>query len=186
MGTLVSDLQDISRIEADQLQLQFSSVSLVEITNEVVRTLEKQIEGKGQILEILLPENLPLMWCDNTRVIQILTNLLSNAIKYTPEGRKIVLRAEHVPNEWDPDGVEQVIHVAVADTGIGISQNDQKMIFQQFFRSEDTQVRDATGTGLGLSITKRLVEMQGGQIWFESELEMGTTFHFTLPISDGN
>jgi signal transduction histidine kinase len=186
MGTLVSDLQDISRIEADQLQLQFSSVSLVEITNEVVRTLEKQIEGKGQILEILLPENLPLMWCDNTRVIQILTNLLSNAIKYTPEGRKIVLRAEHVPNEWDPDGVEQVIHVAVADTGIGISQNDQKMIFQQFFRSEDTQVRDATGTGLGLSITKRLVEMQGGQIWFESELELGTTFHFTLPISDGN
>jgi signal transduction histidine kinase len=186
MGTLVSDLQDISRIEADQLQLQFSSVSLVEITNEVVRTLEKQIEEKGQILEILLPENLPLMWCDNTRVIQILTNLLSNAIKYTPEGRKIVLRAEHVPNEWDPDGVEQVIHVALADTGIGISQNDQKMIFQQFFRSEDTQVRDATGTGLGLSITKRLVEMQGGQIWFESELELGTTFHFTLPISDVN
>ncbi len=186
MGTLVSDLQDISRIEADQLQLQFSSVSLVEITNEVVRTLEKQIEEKGQILEILLPENLPLMWCDNTRVIQILTNLVSNAIKYTPEGRKIVLRAEYVSNDWDPDGVEQVIHVAVEDNGIGISQNDQKMIFQQFFRSEDTQVRDATGTGLGLSITKRLVEMQGGQIWFESELELGTTFHFTLPISDVN
>jgi signal transduction histidine kinase len=184
MGTLVSDLQDISRIEAGQLQLHLSSVSLVEITDEVVRAFEKQIEEKDQILEVLLPEELSPMWCDNTRLIQILTNLVSNAIKYTPEGGRLVIRAEQVHNEWDPEGAEQVIHLAVADTGIGISQDDQDKIFEQFFRSEDTQVREATGTGLGLSITKRLVEMQGGQIWFESELENGTTFHFTIPISE--
>jgi len=186
MGTLVSDLQDISRIEAGQLQLHLSSVSLVEITDEVVRAFEKQIEEKDQILEVLLPEELSPMWCDNTRLIQILTNLVSNAIKYTPEGGKLVIRAEQVSNEWDPEGVEQVIHIAVRDTGIGIGQDDQNKIFQQFFRSEDTKVREAIGTGLGLSITKRLVEMQGGRIWFESELENGTTFHFTIPISEIN
>ena len=186
MGTLVSDLQDISRIEAGQLQLQYSNVSLDEIINEVERAFKKQIEEKDQTLDVLLPENLSPMWCDNTRVIQILTNLVSNATKYTPEGGKLVIRAEQVSNEWDPEGVEQVIHVAVEDNGIGISDFDQKKIFHQFFRSEDAQVRDATGTGLGLSITKRLVEMQGGQIWFESELELGTTFHFTLPTSDVN
>ena len=186
MGTLVSDLQDISRIEAGQLQLHHSSVSLVEITDEVVGAFKKQIEEKDQTLDVLLPEDLPPMWCDNTRVIQILTNLVSNATKYTPEGGKLVIRAEQVSNEWDPEGVEQVVHVAVEDNGIGISDIDQKKIFQQFFRSEDTNVREATGTGLGLSITKRLVEMQGGQIWFESELEERTVFHFTIPISKSN
>jgi signal transduction histidine kinase len=186
METLVSDLQDISRIEAGQLQLHFSNVSLVEITDEVERTFKKQIEEKDQTLDVQLPENLSPMWCDNTRVIQILTNLVSNATKYTPEGGELVIRAEQVSNEWDPEGVEQVIHIAVRDTGIGIGQDDQNKIFQQFFRSEDTKVREAIGTGLGLSITKRLVEMQGGRIWFESELENGTTFHFTIPISEIN
>ncbi len=186
METLVSDLQDISRIEAGQLQLHFSNVSLVEITDEVERAFKKQIEEKDQTLDVHLPEDLSPMWCDNTRVIQILTNLVSNATKYTPEGGKLVIRAEQVSNEWDPDGVEQVIRIGVQDTGIGISQDDQKKIFQQFFRSEDTQVREATGTGLGLSITKMLVEMQGGRIWYESELERGTTFHFTVPVSDVN
>lgn len=186
METLVSDLQDISRIEAGQLQLHFSNVSLVEITDEVERAFKKQIEEKVQTLDVHLPEDLSPMWCDNTRVIQILTNLVSNATKYTPEGGKLVIRAEQVSNEWDPDGVEQVIRIGVQDTGIGISQDDQKKIFQQFFRSEDTQVREATGTGLGLSITKMLVEMQGGRIWYESELERGTTFHFTVPVSDVN
>jgi signal transduction histidine kinase len=183
MGTLVSDLQDISRIEAGQLKLQFSSVSMDEITNEVVRAFENQIEEKGQSLDVLLPDDLQPVWGDNTRVIQILTNLVSNAIKYTPEGGKVVLRAEDAHNDWDPEGEEQVVHVAVEDSGFGISQNDQKKIFRQFFRSEDTQVREETGTGLGLSITKRLVEMQGGKIWFESELGAGTTFHFTIPAA---
>lgn len=183
LGTLVSDLQDISRIEAGQLNLQFSSISLVEITNEVERMLKKQIEEKGQVLDILIPGDLPPISCDNTRLNQILTNLVSNAHKYTPVDGQIEIRAEHIQNQWDPEGVEQVIHVMIADSGFGISQDDQKKVFQQFFRSEDEKVREATGTGLGLSITKRLVDVQGGKIWFESELERGTTFHFTIPVA---
>jgi signal transduction histidine kinase len=186
MDTLVSDLQDISRIEAGQLQLQFSSEPLEDITNEVISLLLTQIEGKGQKLEIQLPEELPPMWCDNTRTVQILTNLISNAHKYTPAEGQIKIRAEQTSNQWDAEEPDQVIHVSIADDGIGISPEDQKRIFQQFFRSEDNQVRETTGTGLGLSITKKLVEMQGGKLWFESELGQGTTFHFTIPTAEIN
>jgi signal transduction histidine kinase len=77
-----------------------------------------------------------------------------------------------------------VVHFSVADTGIGISPEDQKKIFQKFFRSEDPKTREVPGTGLGLNITKSLVELQGGKIWFESEFRKGTTFHFTVPISE--
>jgi signal transduction histidine kinase len=186
MSTLVSDLQDISRIEAGQLRLQFSAVSFVELSNEVVRALRKQIEEKEQSLEIQIAdvERLPLVWGDNTRLIQIMTNLLSNAHKYTPQGGRLAIQAELANNQWDHYGSNLVIHVCVADTGIGIGLEDQKKIFQQFFRSENPEVREATGTGLGLSITRRLVELQGGKIWFESELDVGTTFHFTIPVAD--
>jgi signal transduction histidine kinase len=78
-----------------------------------------------------------------------------------------------------------VVHIWVKDNGIGISLEDQKKIFQKFFRSDDQKAREAPGTGLGLNITKSLVEMMGGRIWFESEYRQGTTFHFTVPIAEG-
>lgn len=186
MSTLVSDLQDISRIEAGQLRLQFSAVSFVDVVNEVARTLRKEIEEKGQSLVILLPEGEPMppVWGDNTRLVQVLTNLLSNAHKYTPRGGQLVIQARVVDNRWDPGGASQVVHVSVVDNGIGISLEDQKKVFQQFFRSEDPVVREVTGTGLGLNITRQLVEMQGGVIWFESTPGKGTTFHFTIPVAD--
>ncbi len=86
---------------------------------------------------------------------------------------------------WDPKGAPRVLHVSVADNGIGISSDERHHVFQKFFRSESPQVREAPGTGLGLSITKYLVELQGGQIWFESEAGKGTTFHFTMPLVEG-
>ncbi len=184
MGTLVSDLQDISRIEAGQLLLKFSSESLADITSEVVGSLKKQIDEKRQNLVIHLPDALPLIWCDKTRIIQVLTNLISNAHKYTPAEGQIEIRADDRQIQQDDDEDHQMIHVMVRDNGIGISQEDQKRLFQQFFRSEDKRVRETTGTGLGLSITKRLVEMQGGKLWFESELGQGSIFHFTVPTCD--
>ena len=77
-----------------------------------------------------------------------------------------------------------MVHIWVKDNGIGISEEDQKKIFQKFHRSEDPEARKSPGTGLGLNITRSLVEMQGGQIWFESEFRKGTTFHFTVPLSE--
>jgi signal transduction histidine kinase len=119
-----------------------------------------------------------------TRLVQILVNLVSNAIKYTPEEGQIVVGAELTENRWDPQGAPQVVHVWVQDNGIGISPEDQRKIFQKFFRSDDPKAREAPGTGLGLNITKSLVEMQGGRIWFQSEYRKGTTFHFTIPVAE--
>ncbi len=184
MRTLVSDLQDISRIEAGQLALNFRSQSLDEILKEVISSFETQIAARDQELVVKIDNDLPPTWCDITRVVQVLTNLVSNAHKYSPSGSVIVVSAQQIrqPQDHNPD--TSMIQVSVIDQGFGISQEDQKHLFEQFFRSEDSRVRESTGTGLGLSITKRLVEIQGGKLWFESVLGKGSTFYFTLPAAE--
>jgi signal transduction histidine kinase len=186
MDRLVSDLADISRIEAGRLRLDFAAVPTQEVVDEVVRTTKGQIDEKTQTLTIDVPENLPPVWGDRTRMIQVLTNLVSNAYKYTPHQGQITLRAERAENQWDmqKEAAPEVIHVSVQDSGIGIKPEDQKQIFSKFFRSDDPKARESPGTGLGLNITKNLVELQGGQIWFESEFRKGTTFHFTIPVAE--
>ncbi len=182
MATLVSDLADVSRIEAGRLRLDFAAVSVAEVVDDITRSSRAQIDAKEQTLVLEIPENLPDMWGDRTRLIQVLTNLVNNAHKYTPQGGTITIRAEHTQNTWNPEGAAHVIHLAVQDNGLGMSPENQKKIFQKFFRADDTRIRDIPGTGLGLNITKTLVEMQGGQIWFESEVGKGTIFHFTTPV----
>ena len=122
-----------------------------------------------------LPDDLPPVHADPVRLAQILINLLSNAYKYTPEGGQIHVRA-WLQNEY--------VHCAVSDTGIGISPDDQAKLFTRFFRSEDPAVREMPGTGLGLCIVKSLVELQGGEIRVETQLEEGTTFTFTVPVAE--
>ncbi len=182
MATLVSDLADVSRIEAGRMQLDFNAVSLQDVVGEVVRSFRSQVEAKEQNLVLELPDGLPNAWGDRNRLIQILTNLFSNAHKYSPNGGSIRLTVSSVQNQWDSEGASQVLNITVKDEGFGISQEDRGKIFQKFFRSEDQKIRDSAGTGLGLSITKTLVEMQGGKIWFDSEYRHGTTFHFTVPV----
>jgi signal transduction histidine kinase len=185
MSTLVSDLNDNSKIEAGRLRLEYKAVSPADLVDEVIRTFTRQLEDKKQRLEVTASPNLPAMWADRTRVAQVLTNLVSNAHKYTPEAGRIQIGVEESPNQWDLDGAPRVIHLWVKDSGIGMTLEDQQKIFQKFFRSEDPKAREAPGTGLGLNITKSLVEMQGGKIWFESEYRQGTTFHFTVPVAEG-
>jgi len=185
MSTLVSDLNDNSKIEAGRLRLDFKAIDSAEVVDEAIRSTRRQIEEKKQIVEVQLSESLPSVWADRTRVSQVLVNLVSNAHKYTPEGGTVVVGAEATSNQWDPEGAARVVHLWVRDNGIGISAEDQQKIFTKFFRSEDQKAREAPGTGLGLNITKSLVEMQGGRIWFESEYRKGTTFHFTIPVAEG-
>lgn len=184
MSTLVSDLADVSRIEAGRLRLDFKPWGLKEIVDEVVRSMKRQVEEKKQVFKLQLAPDLPDIWADRIRILQIITNLVSNAHKYTPAGGEFLAAAEVCENRWDPEGAPRVIHLWVKDNGIGISEDDQVKIFQKFFRSEDPMTREMTGTGLGLNITRSLVEMQGGKIWFESEFRKGTTFHFTVPVAD--
>jgi signal transduction histidine kinase len=157
---------------------------MADIAENVVRSTRRQIDDKKQTIEIQLPEDLPQIWADRTRLEQILINLVSNANKYTQESGTISIIAEKSPNQWDPQGPPEVVHIQVKDNGIGMTPEDQKKIFMKFFRSEDDQARKSPGTGLGLNITKSLTEMQGGKIWFESEFRKGTTFHFTIPVSE--
>jgi signal transduction histidine kinase len=183
MATLVSDLADVSRIETGRMRLEYSAVSLSDIVEEVVRSARAQINEKDQALEINIPQDLPNVWGDYHRIIQIVNNLVSNANKYTPQSGNILIKAEQQSNQWDPDGAPEVVLLSVQDTGYGISSADQVKIFHKFFRSEDENIREIPGTGLGLNITRHLVEMQGGRIWFESEKGHGTTFSFTVPVA---
>jgi signal transduction histidine kinase len=184
MSTLVSDLNDNSKIEAGRLRLEYKATSAPDLVDEVVRSIKRQVEDKKQILEVVTPERISPMWADRIRVAQVLTNLVSNSYKYTPEGGSVQVGIEEVENEWDPAGASRVIHFWVKDNGIGLTPEDQQKMFQKFFRSEDPKAREAPGTGLGLNITKSLVEMQGGNIWFESEYRKGTNFHFTIPVAE--
>jgi signal transduction histidine kinase len=184
MATLVSDLADISRIEAGRLHLDFASVVLREVVDEVVRSTQAMADEKSHQITVDIPEDLPQVWGDRNRLAQILTNLASNAIKYTLEDGEIIIRARQKENIWDPDGAPQVLHLEVIDSGIGIKPEDQVKIFQQYFRTDEGK-DTASGTGLGLNITRYLVEMQGGKIWFESEFGKGTTFQFTIPLAEG-
>jgi signal transduction histidine kinase len=181
---LVSDLNDNSKIEAGRLRLEYKATSAPDLVDEVARSLKRQIEDRKQTLELVLPEKISPMWSDRVRVGQVLTNLVSNAYKYTSEGGIIQLGVEETVNHWNQEGAARVVHFWVKDNGIGLSLEDQQKMFQKFFRSEDPKAREAPGTGLGLNITKSLVEMQGGNIWFESEYRIGTTFHFTVPVAE--
>jgi signal transduction histidine kinase len=184
MSTLVSDLNDNAKIEAGRLRLDYKAVDVPDVVDEVIRSTRRQLEDKKQELRLNVPDTLPQIWADRTRIIQVLTNLVSNAHKYTPEGGKIIVGAEVAANQWEPSSAVQVEHIWVKDNGIGISVEDQQKIFGKFFRSDDQKAREVPGSGLGLNITKSLVEIQGGKIWFESEYRKGTTFHFTIPVAE--
>jgi signal transduction histidine kinase len=174
MQILVSDLQDVSRIETGQLRLEVEPTALADALDNALQATKVQIEARSQELIVEVPEDLPLLHADQARLAQILINLLSNAYKYTPDGGHIRVRA------WLQDGY---VHCAVSDTGIGISPEDQECLFTKFFRSEHPAVREVSGAGLGLCIVKSLVELQGGQIEVESHPGEGTTFAFTVPVA---
>jgi signal transduction histidine kinase len=183
MNTLVSDLNDLSKIEAGSIRLESRALDLEDILNEIFRSTKREIEEKHQTLHVNMPDNLPKVWGDSNRLLQILTNLVSNAHKYTQNEGEISINAKIIENISDPSDNNKFIHISVHDNGVGITEDDQGRIFQKFFRSENQIIRKSSGTGLGLNITRSLVEMQGGQIWFESVFQEGTTFHFTIPAA---
>lgn len=174
MVALVSDLLDISRIESGRVKLDLRAVHIHEVVEQVAHTLQGRAQSKGLTLQVDVPTDLPPVWGDSNRVAQILTNLISNAIQYTPPGGRVTVSA-HTNRD--------MLEISVADTGIGISKENQRKIFDRFFRADDPLVQETPGTGLGLPITASLVQMHGGQIWVESELGEGSTFTFTLPLA---
>jgi len=182
MNTFIKDLSDQSHIETKSLRLEFESTPVQEVVNEVLHSYSAEIEKKSLKVELHMPFDTPNIWCDRLRLIQVLSNLVSNAIKYTPENGQINIGAEHAANTWDEKGAAEVVHFWVEDNGYGIKPEDQEHLFKKFYRGSDARIKKIPGTGLGLRISKSLVEMMGGKLWFNSTLDEGSSFHFTLPI----
>ncbi|UCC63094.1 MAG: PAS domain-containing protein [Anaerolineae bacterium] len=174
LAELVEDLLDLSKIETGRLRLQLEAVSLRVVIQNVLDSLQGEIEEKGLELTVKAPPDLPKVKADPDRLIRNLTNLVSNAYKYTPSGGRINISV--APRNG-------FLRVAVLDTGIGISKEDQSKVFDRFFRGDHPVVRDSNGTGLGLSIVKSLVEMHGGTLEVQSELGEGSEFAFTIPLA---
>jgi two-component system, OmpR family, phosphate regulon sensor histidine kinase PhoR len=175
LARLTEDLLKLSQMDADRLELELRRASVSQVIESCYETARHRAAEKELSLFLDAPPRLPDVLVDQRRLQEVLQNLLDNAIQYTLPGGKITLSAEA--------GNEEVIFT-VSDTGIGIPQVDQPRIFERFYRVDAARSREAGGTGLGLAIAKHLVEVHDGRLWVESEVGVGSRFHFSVPIFD--
>ncbi|MHB1294221.1 MAG: ATP-binding protein [Anaerolineae bacterium] len=173
LGKMVNDVLDLSQAETDHLSLHRERADLGGIITSAAVAVQPLLEGKHLALHIEVPDDLPGVYCDGTRIEQVVLNLLSNAARYTERG-EVTVRAARV---------DEQIEVSVTDTGPGILPEDAGRIFEPFFQGAEGQWSRKHGSGLGLNISKKIIELHGGRIGFETEVGVGTTFSFNLPIS---
>lgn len=174
MQRLVNDLQELSKMEAGYLPIYTQQVDLHALLSSVMQIFIDQLLAESHVtLALKYPPEIPLVLADPQRVEQILANLLSNALRYTQAGTITV-------EVWQQG---DYIWIAVVDTGIGIASEDVPHVFERFWRADRSRDRHSGGTGIGLAICRRLVELQGGTIEVESQLNQGSTFRFSLPIA---
>ncbi len=176
IATLVNDLLDLARLEADSLELHVSPQPLADVIDEVARFLGPQAAARDITLDTDVPPDLPDVAIDPDRIYQVLQNLVANAIKFTDQGG-VRLAARRLP-----DAVRPMVEVSVADSGIGIPPEILPHVFDEF-RQEGSVSRHRGGSGLGLAIARRLVALHGGTIRAESEVGRGSTFVVTLPVA---
>jgi len=171
MNVLIDTLLNITRIEAGGIKPRIESVSLDTLVRELLAEFLPAAQAKEITIVPQIPNNMKPIHTDGMLVKEVCSNLLSNAIKYTPEGGSI----QFILNETSKE-----IHCTVIDTGYGIPENEQKNIFLKFFRAGNIVDKDVSGTGLGLYLVKNIAESLGGDLWFESTENVGSTFHFAL------
>jgi len=182
LTNILNDLLNLSRIESGRIEMKFENVGLKGIIELTASSLKPHADGKSIKIDVEINEPLPAIYADPEKMEQILTNLIGNAIKFTPEGGRILIAAQSLPHDGK-SGYGERVNVSVKDTGIGIPSEHLDAIFEKFHQVEGSLQRSVSGTGLGLAITKGLVEAHQGKIWVESELGKGSTFTFSLPIS---
>jgi signal transduction histidine kinase/CheY-like chemotaxis protein/HPt (histidine-containing phosphotransfer) domain-containing protein len=181
--TIINDILDFSKIEADRLELEYQPFQLRECVEGALDLVAGKAAEKGLDLAYILdPQTPEAITGDITRLRQIMVNLLSNAVKFTEEGEVVLtISGEPQPGtKAEPNSDTYLIHFAIRDTGIGIPPDRMDRLFRSFSQVDASTTRRYGGTGLGLAISKRLSEMMGGEMWVESELGSGSTFHFTI------
>ncbi len=171
--SMVNDVLDLSQIEANRLALHRDRVDLADLVERSVAVVRPLLHKKHIDFSVELSPELPPLYCDGTRVRQVLVNLLSNAARHT-EGGKISVSVDH-------DG--QRITFCVRDTGSGIPPEEAAHIFEPFYRGTFGARRNESGSGLGLSISKQFIEMHDGKMWLRSEIGVGSAFYFSLPLT---
>ncbi|WP_340820054.1 ATP-binding protein [Methanolobus sp. WCC4] len=174
---LINGILDLSKVEAGRMELSIEPFPPIPIIHDVITTLMPLAMKQDLTLIYDLDDCPEIINADKMKFKQILFNLVSNSIKFTSEGGTVNIGASHDNGD---------ILVSVKDTGKGISKSDQKKIFYPFRQVNNFDSRDKEGTGLGLSIVKSFVELHGGTVWVESELDVGTTFYFRIPIERQN
>ena len=171
LSKLVSELFELSKLDAKQVQPKPEQFSIAELTQDVVMKLKPQAEKNNVHLEPVFPKEIPLVFADIALMERALSNLIENAIQYTPTNGtvKVVLSNSN-----------QKVRITVSDTGQGIPTQDLPYIFDRFYRVERSRNRTTGGTGLGLSIAKKILELHDSEILVESEVNVGTKFYFDL------
>ncbi len=175
---LINDVLDLSKIEAERMELILEEVNLAETMRDVLSASSSLVKDKSIEIKTDTVDGLPPVWADKLRLNQILLNLVSNAAKFTHAG-SITIKAR--VSETEPDKMR----VSVIDTGIGIPLDKQETIFDRFRQADSSTTRKYGGTGLGLAICKKLVELHGGQVGVISHVDEGSEFYFTIPLVPG-
>jgi PAS domain S-box-containing protein len=168
---LVNDILDVSRLDTDTMRFEMERLESLEILNEVIEDMKAPIEKKGLKFLTKIPNNLPNIMGDRHRLSQVLKNLLGNALKFTDNGH-IGIEAQKKENH---------LIIIISDTGIGISKDEVKKVFNKFYQAYTGDDRKNEGTGLGLFICKEILHKHDGDIWVESELRKGSQFIIKLP-----
>ena len=171
--SLINDILDLSKVEAGRLELELGRFHLPTALDNALTLVRERATRHGITLTQHVDPGVSDIVADERKVKQILLNLLSNAVKFTPEGGRVGLTATTA---------EDVVTIAVSDTGIGIAPEDQAAIFEEFRQVGREDARKQEGTGLGLTLAKKFVELHGGRIWVRSQVGLGSTFSFTLPV----
>lgn len=169
---LVQDMLSVAEIESGSMSIQTGDVRLSQLLDDVSRDYVAQAKDKHIALRFELPPKLPVIKGDRDKLSLAIHNIVANALKYTPEGGAVAVKVA-----WEQDEVR----IAVEDTGIGIKQEEQGLIFDKFYRAKDSRIANITGTGLGLTLARDVVRLHGGDIGLKSEDNKGSTFTITLP-----
>jgi signal transduction histidine kinase len=171
--SLINDILDLSKIEAGRMELELTDFDLPHALLNALTLVRDRAARRGIALHQVVDGGLGPIRGDERKIKQVLLNLLSNALKFTPEGGRVEVRASVA------DGTAEI---SVADTGVGIAPEDQEAVFEEF-RQVGTAAKKVEGTGLGLALSRKFVELHGGRLWVKSQLGMGSTFTFTLPLT---